>query len=147
MRKSFIKTVVAIKKYRSSRPGVFLRKGVLKICSKFTGEHPCQRNFIEIALRHGCSPVNLLHILKTPFPKNTFGWLLLKVSKNKLKPKYHNHKKYSGRLVTTDRCDHNETLADTKDWLSNITEVILKPIRMNFQISPGYINFLKIRPG
>ena len=47
-------------------------KGVLKICSKFTGEHPCgsvisiklQTNFIEITLRHGCSPVNLLHILE-----------------------------------------------------------------------------------
>ena len=34
-------------------------------------------NFIEIALRHGCSPVNLLHILRTPFLKNTSGWLLL----------------------------------------------------------------------
>ena len=31
------------------------------------------RNFIEIALRHGCSPVNLLHIFRTPFPKNTTG--------------------------------------------------------------------------
>ena len=28
-------------------------------------------NFIEIALRHGCSPVNLLHIFRTPLPKNT----------------------------------------------------------------------------
>ena len=28
--------------YGSSRPEVFLRKGVLKICCKFTGEHPCQ---------------------------------------------------------------------------------------------------------
>ena len=26
-------------------------------------------NFIKIALRHGCSPVNLLHIFKTIFPK------------------------------------------------------------------------------
>ena len=26
--------------FRNSRPGVFLRKGVMKICSKFTGEHP-----------------------------------------------------------------------------------------------------------
>ena len=34
-------------------------------------------NFIEIALRHGCSPVNLLHIFRTPFPKNTSGRLLL----------------------------------------------------------------------
>ena len=56
--------------YRSSHSEVFLRKGVLKISSKFTGEHPCrsaisiklQSNFIEIVFRHGCSPVNLLHI-------------------------------------------------------------------------------------
>ena len=35
-------------------------------------------NFIEIALRHGCSPVNLLYIFRTPFPKNTSeGKLLL----------------------------------------------------------------------
>ena len=61
---------------RSSRLEVFLKKGVLKICSKFTGEHPC-RNFIEITLRHGCSPVNLLHIFRTPFFKNISGWLLL----------------------------------------------------------------------
>ena len=64
---------------RSSPPKAFLGKGVLKICSKFTEEHPyqsailikLQSNFIEITLRHGCSPVNLLHILGTPFPKNT----------------------------------------------------------------------------
>ena len=34
-------------------------------------------NFIEITLRHECSPVNLLHILRTPFPKNTSRGLLL----------------------------------------------------------------------
>ena len=34
---------------RSSRPEVLLRKGVLKICSKFTGEHPC-RGVISIKL-------------------------------------------------------------------------------------------------
>ena len=70
---------------RSSHPEVFLRKDVLKICSKFTGEHPCrsvisiklQSNFIEIALWHGCSPVNLLYIFRTSFPSNTSGWLLL----------------------------------------------------------------------
>ena len=31
----------------------------------------------EIALRHGCSPVNLLRILRTPFLKRTTGQLLL----------------------------------------------------------------------
>ena len=34
-------------------------------------------NFIKITLRHGCSPVNLLHIFRTPYPWNTSGWLLL----------------------------------------------------------------------
>ena len=60
-------------------------KGVLKICDIFTEEHPCrsgisiklQSNFNEITLRPGCSPVNLLHIFRTPFLKNTSGWLLL----------------------------------------------------------------------
>ena len=70
--------------FRSSHLEVFLWKGVLKICSKFT-EHPCQSaisikllcNFIEITLRHGCSPVNLMHIFRTPFHRNTSWWLLL----------------------------------------------------------------------
>ena len=61
--------------HRSSHIEVFLVKGVLKIRSKFTGEHPCrsaisinlQSNFIEIALRHECSPENLLHIFRTLF--------------------------------------------------------------------------------
>ena len=34
-------------------------------------------DFIEITLRYGCSPVNLLHIFRAPFSKNTSGWLLL----------------------------------------------------------------------
>ena len=63
---------------------MFLRKDLLKICSKLTGEHPCRRSisiklqsFIEITLRYGCSPVNLPHFFRKPFRKNTFGWLLL----------------------------------------------------------------------
>ena len=61
---------------------MFLRKGVLKIYSKFVREHPCrsaiskklQSNFIEITLRHGCPPVNLLHIfLEHLFPGPPLG--------------------------------------------------------------------------
>ena len=56
-----------------------------KICSKFTGRHPCrktisvslQSKFIEITLRHGCPSVNLLYIFRTPFHENTSGGLLL----------------------------------------------------------------------
>ena len=96
-------------KDRSSPPEVFLQKGILKICSKFTGEHPCRSvisiklfpsrsviliklfpcrsvisikllcDFVEIILWHGCSPVNLRHIFRTPFYKNTSARLLHRV--------------------------------------------------------------------
>ena len=70
---------------RGSRLEMLLGKSVLKICSKFTGEYSCrsvislklQSNFNETTLWDGCSPINLLHIFRTPFPKNTFGQLLL----------------------------------------------------------------------
>ena len=63
---------------RSSHQDMLLEKGVLKICRKFKGEHPC-RSAIAIKL-HGCSPLNLWHIFRTPFTKNTSGWLLLYLS-------------------------------------------------------------------
>ena len=70
---------------RSSRSEVFCEKGVRNICSKFKENNPCQcvipikllYSFIEITLRHRCSPANLLHIFRTPFPKNTSRGLLL----------------------------------------------------------------------
>ena len=82
------KTKLLMLHLRSSRPQVFLRKGVLKICRKFTGEHPYQSaisiklfcNFLEIAFRRGFSPVNLVHFFRTPFPKNMSGWLLLSMA-------------------------------------------------------------------
>ena len=51
--------------------------------------HPCRSvvsikllcNFIQITLRHGCSSVNLLHIFRAPYTKNTSGWLLLYLSR------------------------------------------------------------------
>ena len=36
-----------------------------------------ESQFFEIALRHGCSPVNLLHIFRTPFLQNASGRPLL----------------------------------------------------------------------
>ena len=71
-------------KFRSSHPEVFLRKGTLKIC-RIYGRTPMPKrdfksNFIEIALWHGCSPVNLLHIFRAPLPNNTSGRLLLKIA-------------------------------------------------------------------
>ena len=61
------------------------RERCLKICSKFTGEHPCWSAIsIEIALRHGCSPINCLHIFRTTFLKNTSGRLLLNFASRKI---------------------------------------------------------------
>ena len=91
--KFFCQSTNARENCESSHPEVFPGKGVLKICSKFskfTGEHPCRSaisitllcNFIEIAFRHGCSLVNLLHIFRTPFLKNSSGRLLLLISIN-----------------------------------------------------------------
>ena len=60
-----------------------------KTCRKFTGEHPCQ-GVISISCKSsllngmGCSPVNFLHIFRRPFPKNTFGGLLLKKVNEKI---------------------------------------------------------------
>ena len=62
-------------------------RGVLrkKCFEKHAGEHPYRSlisrklicYFIEIALWHGWSPVNLLYIFGTPFPRKTSGQLLL----------------------------------------------------------------------
>ena len=37
------------------------------------------KNELQFALRHGCSPINLLHIFRTPFLKNTSEWVLLAI--------------------------------------------------------------------
>ena len=41
-------------------------------------------NLIETTLRDGCSPVNLLHFFRTPFPQNISGRLLLALAKRLL---------------------------------------------------------------
>ena len=70
---------------------MFLGKGVLKIWSSFTGEHPCRSvisknllcNFIETTFRHWCFAVNLLHIFRKRFLKNTSGRLLSDIALTK----------------------------------------------------------------
>ena len=45
-------------------------------------------DFNKVAL-HGCSPVNVLHIFRTSFPRNTYEGLLLITSVIKLLPSYY----------------------------------------------------------
>ena len=78
---------MVIMKYRSSPSEVLLGKGALKIYIKFTENTHAEvrsvisikllQNFIEITLRHGCSPVNQLHIFRIPFYRKTYGGLFL----------------------------------------------------------------------
>ena len=72
--------------FRSSHPKVFLGRGVLEICSKFTGEHP-RRSSISIKLQSNfywnrCSHVNWQHIFRKLFLKNTCRRLLLNFTKS-----------------------------------------------------------------
>ena len=52
---------------------------------KFDFNASLQSNFIEIILWHGCPPVNVLHIFRTPFPKNISRGLLLNYARNEMK--------------------------------------------------------------
>ena len=70
---------------RGSHPEVFLRKGVLKICSMFTGEHPCRMcDFSKVAkqLYLNCTSAWVFSCkftvyFQNNFLKNTSGRLLL----------------------------------------------------------------------
>ena len=68
--------------YRSSHPDVFLAKVVLKICSKFTGEHPCRRAIsIKLVYWNRTSAWvfsrRFAAYFQNTYPRNTSGWLLL----------------------------------------------------------------------
>ena len=77
--------------YRSSRPEVFCKKGVLRNFAKFTGKHLCQSLFfnkvaglrpatlLKKRLWHRCFPVNFTKFLRTPFIIEQLWWLLLNV--------------------------------------------------------------------
>ena len=71
---------------RSSCPGVFCKKGILKNFTKFTGKHLCQSLFLIKLQALGpdirrpwqrCFPVNFAKFLRTPFLTKHLPWLLL----------------------------------------------------------------------
>ena len=75
----FFTSMLTLNTQKQPSKGVAYSEATSKICCIFTGVHPCrnvisinfQSNFIEIALRHGLSPINLLHIFGTSFSKNS----------------------------------------------------------------------------
>ena len=78
-------------------------------------------NFIEIALRHGCSPINLLHIFRTRFPKNTsegqpLKWLLSQLKQSRLTLFNSCYGKYDRLSIT------NEPPSLSSTFVNNIRE-------------------------
>ena len=71
------------KKFRSSRPEMFCKKGVLRNFAKFTGRHLCQSLFfnkvaglkpatlLKKRFWHRCFPVNFAKFLRIPFSCRT----------------------------------------------------------------------------
>ena len=83
---------MSVQVFRSSRPEVFCKKGVLRNFAKFTGKHLCQSLFfnkvaglrsatlLKKRLWHRCFPVNFAKFLGTPFFTEHLRWLLLRFS-------------------------------------------------------------------
>ena len=75
--------------FRSSRPEVFCKKGVLRNFTKFIGKHLCQRLFfnkvaslraatsLKKSLWHRCFTVNIVKFLRTHFLTEPLQLLLL----------------------------------------------------------------------
>ena len=81
-------TIVVHLIIRSSHQGCFMKKGVPRNFTEFTGKHPCQIFlFNKVAglrpatllkrLGHKCFPTNFAKFLKTAFLQDTSGRLLL----------------------------------------------------------------------
>ena len=61
------------KTYRNSRPEVFLGKGAPKICSKFTGEHPCRSAISINQLYRNCTSAWVFSCKFAAYFQNTFS--------------------------------------------------------------------------
>ena len=79
-------------------------------------------NFIEIALLQGCSPVDLLYILRTPFPKNNSERLLLSFCRGWHKK---NHRPTCSKLTQTMKKGTAQKMKFSIKDLVTFTEEIL----------------------
>ena len=129
---------------RSSGPDVFLGKGVLKICNKFTEEHLCQSeisiklqsNFIEIALWHGCSPLNLWHIFGAPFLKEHL-W----TTASGMSSKYNNNNRLGGIKWT------HASLYNLAKWINHIAFYSSATVREKYQTYLHRDWITQVQPG
>ena len=76
----FSEIQIQLLNFRSSRPEVFCKKGVVRNFAKFTGKHLCQSLFFNkvAGLRPTTFPANFAKFLRTPCFIEHLRWLLLK---------------------------------------------------------------------
>ena len=99
--------------FRSSQQRCSMRKDVLRNFAKFTGEHLCQRLFlnkvaglrpailIKKRLWHRCFPVNFAKFLRTPLFTEHLWWQLLDICSSSNKIQW-SDTKYTIRAKTSD---------------------------------------------
>ena len=79
----FFRVQVLVPGFRSSRPEVFCKKGVLRNFKKFTEKRLCQSllpsTLLKKRLQHRCFPVNFVKFLRTAFFIEHLWWLLLEL--------------------------------------------------------------------
>ena len=80
-----------------------------------------QSNFIEITLRHGCSPVNLLHYFRAPFYKNTSECLLLPFD-----PGANVAERSGSKLIFIALYNNSKIVFDI---INSVFEIICRPIK------------------
>ena len=72
MDSSILTSALNFKSFRSSRPGVFCKRGILRNFAKFTGKRLCQR-LKKKSHWHRCFPLIFAKFLRTQFFQNTSG--------------------------------------------------------------------------
>ena len=108
--------------HRSSRPEVFLGKGVLKKCSKFIGEYPC-RSAISIKLQR-----NFITLLHYRIMAGRGSRLEVLLGKSVLKI----CSKFTGERTLMPKSDFNKI--HTPAFLKNTTGRVLLDRKQNFKV-------------
>ena len=81
-------------------------------------------NFIEITLWHGCSPVNLLHIFRKPFLKDTSEWLLLFLCKW-IKKMFFLKRNISMYMLSIVVINKQKYCLERKKWSASVKRILL----------------------
>ena len=130
--------------YRSNPPEVFLGKTVLKINSKFIGEHPCQMllcNFIEVTHISGSvSCIFAAYFFRITFLNNISGVLLNVINFLKIKCNF----LFSSQEICPIFCQRNEYhhKKNSTEKISPQLYLYLKQIKVSINILTVFLMYI-----